>query len=324
MPRMTNAKSAPVLNSADEFERKLNWQLFVAEQEALLAYNPSVGADGYSVWNVGEPINEYMDGELIDLAGEYVYSYDSAACYRPMIELINYDGVDTALKPNCDDCDVLWDGDEPCFVCGGPRNEPWSVSFQEIIQASRRTAQAMRPVVRRAMERAVENERFEWRRVPEQVRGVRADYVLFDETSEEFYAAPNDLRLRWANSNERIDHVGWSNYPTPEQARLQEQTVSYLANALDIPPEIIASTPSGVPSFHEQVQAINRMSVEPYHSTVVDVEIVGIGPLPRPLAFVPTAQNPQNTRRRPRIAPDTNRSYPTSEPNWRRRRPKRA
>lgn len=148
MPKMTNAKSAPVLDSADAVLNNLNWVLFKQEQDARLWSDPD-SAD----WYPGDEIWDYPVRYLrpfADASG-YLDSFDGNAV-RPMAELhddlefhsqgishtfieengeireyINSSGSMSVMSPiyiRCEECETNWIGDDPCFVCGVER-EPF-------------------------------------------------------------------------------------------------------------------------------------------------------------------------------------------------------
>lgn len=105
-------QSANVLNEADRFERILNFQLFVMEQETkLYGYNPDTD------WSPGTPLypnprTHFRPGsEDEELEGYY------GNCPRPIIQLLDDGDYYQGMK--CQDCDVSWGRDETtCWMCG--------------------------------------------------------------------------------------------------------------------------------------------------------------------------------------------------------------
>lgn len=100
-------QSVEVLNDADAMMRRVNWQLFVAEQEALL-----YDLKSYVRWTPGMPLyNRFVPVIYV----------------RPIYEVLNDNMVrvlgrgDTNVISRCLECEVWWDGDEPCFICGEER-----------------------------------------------------------------------------------------------------------------------------------------------------------------------------------------------------------
>jgi len=97
--------SVDVLNEAYDFERKLNWVLFKAEQEALL-YRP------------GE---EWYPGDAMWSRPEY-FRDTNQQYIRCMIEEIDmgvFNNQDRVLfEARCEPCQVSWEGPGPCWVCG--------------------------------------------------------------------------------------------------------------------------------------------------------------------------------------------------------------
>lgn len=103
-------QSATVLNEADEFGRKLEWQLFSSEQDQqLFGYNESVE------WKPGDPILEYPRNyprQMFDI-------FDDGSHFSTM---------------RCKDCLVNWRGSGPCWVCGKEDERIFSKSllYQEL------------------------------------------------------------------------------------------------------------------------------------------------------------------------------------------------
>jgi hypothetical protein len=132
---MTNAKSAPVLDSADDFESKLSWILFKQEQDRRLFVDPPrPDANGNPTWSPGDNLYPFPRA-YIDFSGRsnqrvvYIGNYP-----RPMFELSDVNvfhapGMDLndSIVIRCEDCEVNWRGDDPCFVCG--RQVPDRVRF---------------------------------------------------------------------------------------------------------------------------------------------------------------------------------------------------
>lgn len=113
------ARTAPILDEADRFQRIMDWQLFTMEQENMLwGYNESVS------WEPGKPL--YQDPRSVsrmsslgcsccaaddeELEGYYGHHV------RPMYQLIN-DG-DRHWNMRCKDCDVTWRNGTECWMCG--------------------------------------------------------------------------------------------------------------------------------------------------------------------------------------------------------------
>ena len=139
MPNMTNAKSAPVLDSADAELDRLNWILFKQEQDARLWapktndqdwypgeglwYLPTAYSDddqASNMYNIGftgnavRPMFEEVDVNSFHALGMRVNFVDDR-------QYINHgrdmdEGSEIVLR--CTDCEVYWNGEDPCFVCG--------------------------------------------------------------------------------------------------------------------------------------------------------------------------------------------------------------
>lgn len=132
MPTMTNAKTAPVLDSADAELAKLDWVLFKQEQDARLFASKTDEDDD---WVPGDYLYDYptiarfseftrpspgIDSSYFDYDED---SYGTSGNHvRPMFQLFN-DG-ERYRYVRCSDCDVDWAGDYPCFVCGEERESP--------------------------------------------------------------------------------------------------------------------------------------------------------------------------------------------------------
>lgn len=112
-------QTANVLNDADRYQRILDWQLFVMEQEArLYGYNPD------TTWLPGEPL--YPDPRTIYRGcscdecdnDEMPHGYEGN-CVRPMFQILD-DGIEyELLTARCKDCEVSWRGKETvCWSCG--------------------------------------------------------------------------------------------------------------------------------------------------------------------------------------------------------------
>lgn len=146
MPRMTNAKSADTLNDADSFEDKLNWILFKQEQDARLWSSLDIDGSNYepddefgvhhaASWRPGDPMYDEPVGRrrLVPDAGGFTVEYEGNHV-RYMIEEIDinvfhaWDAVrgggmneGNAIVLRCGECETIWEGPEPCFVCGEVR-----------------------------------------------------------------------------------------------------------------------------------------------------------------------------------------------------------
>lgn len=109
------AKTAEVLNQADAFERRLNWTLFIMEQDQRLwGYHPKTD------WLPGDPIHK-------DPRHSYNYFFDIGGVWgnhvRPMIE--EFEDGDAPHTMRCQSCEVSWvEGDE-CWMCGELRPFVW-------------------------------------------------------------------------------------------------------------------------------------------------------------------------------------------------------
>lgn len=134
MPNMTNAKSAPVLDSADAELAKLDWILFKQEQDARL-FAPKAHEDD---WVPGDNMYAYprrvRDEDPFSESAVRV----QGNCVRFMIELFDVnvfhaEGMDEwdEIILRCGDCEVDWPGDEPCFVCGEER-EPYKARMPNL------------------------------------------------------------------------------------------------------------------------------------------------------------------------------------------------
>lgn len=134
-------KSADVLNEADRYERVLNHQIFVMEQENLLwGYREDISwlpgdflyphpEGNYSVCGGGDDCDplvsrRYDDVELRNCTQRRYYYWDrdpddnyEGNCVRRMVELFD-DGDRYPAILKCKSCEVSWVGPEPCFVCG--------------------------------------------------------------------------------------------------------------------------------------------------------------------------------------------------------------
>lgn len=97
-----------VLNKADSIQRRMDWMLFVQEQDMRLFGHE----DG---WGPGDPIHKRPGhGGWLVHGDQYV---------RDMIEDIDieaFNSLPEVYYPRnwCQPCEVLWESDEPCFVCG--------------------------------------------------------------------------------------------------------------------------------------------------------------------------------------------------------------
>lgn len=105
-------QSAAVLDEADDFEARLRWLLFKVDQAKVLypSEDPEVGPEQ---WRPGIPIYKrpsrlgYVVGQLT---------------IRPMIQDLPEGYFHTPeafwFKSRCHDCEVFWEGADPCWVCG--------------------------------------------------------------------------------------------------------------------------------------------------------------------------------------------------------------
>lgn len=127
------AKSADVLNEADDFEKRLAYQLFVAEQDARL-FGPTAEGE----WRPGDPLFKSSLEHITELQAQVDEGLIAVECclachlgsvedyewptnvdstyVRPMIEDFT---VDVYRQVRCVPCQVYWaDRSEPCWVCG--------------------------------------------------------------------------------------------------------------------------------------------------------------------------------------------------------------
>lgn len=132
MPKLTNANSADVLDSADAFEDKLNWMLFAQEQDARL-FAPRKHAKD---WVPGDPMYRHPMW-LPDGQGN---------CPRYMFQEFYLDeglSAEAHFRIRCVDCGVGWTGDGPCWECGkdcGPEFEKFrmpSLRFDAVTERNR-------------------------------------------------------------------------------------------------------------------------------------------------------------------------------------------
>lgn len=114
-------KSAEVLNSSDDFERKLSWILFKQEQEVILYQTTQK-----STWVPGIPLRN-RPVRILNFDAQYI---------RPMFEIMDtFHNQDRVYPPalRCKSCDVYWNPDvdksDGCWMCGGPGAgvaRPWT------------------------------------------------------------------------------------------------------------------------------------------------------------------------------------------------------
>jgi hypothetical protein len=155
MPKMTNTKSADVLNGSDSFEDRLNWVLFKQEQDARLW--SGLEMEGTKQWVPGDPMYSKpergrfpefefpSEGFMIDPDDYWINISDfdengvRGNYYRPLFEIfsdvyrevrdpdnLGYWKMELKRDYRCAECEVHWWGDEPCFVCGVERPGPGS------------------------------------------------------------------------------------------------------------------------------------------------------------------------------------------------------
>ncbi len=204
-------QSVAVLDDADRFEDILNWQLFKAEQAQVLW-----GEADVHPWRPGDAMFRRPDGGLFG-GEQYI---------RPLLELIEYDGLKSDYVPRCDDCEIWWAGDEPCWMCGETRN--WRAipfpdrshtiyGYNPFIQA-REAQQAelysvsmdvsfaddlwreMWARVNRSMRESADHVSLGFRRMGESVRGLRTSMMIMDEVvafDVETFRPVADEAFRW-------------------------------------------------------------------------------------------------------------------------------
>lgn len=127
-------QSAEVLNEADALERKLDYMLFVQEQNARLWSDPSDWVPGDPIAETEWGLNHYH--EMIGRIQHFVWreSGPLGNVMRPMFQLFEDDDtMESREEVRCEDCDV-WFGfpENTCFVCGrevDPLPDP--ASFQK-------------------------------------------------------------------------------------------------------------------------------------------------------------------------------------------------
>src|SRR4051812_665298 len=97
-------QSVNILNDADEFERRMNWQLFASEQESVLWGGAEEDENGGKTWRPGDSLWPMPRGHFY---GEQTV--------RRMIQEFD---TDNDRSSRCEKCDVWWIGPDPCFECG--------------------------------------------------------------------------------------------------------------------------------------------------------------------------------------------------------------
>lgn len=123
-------QSANVLNEADRFETQLRWILFKQEQEAV---HTALLLD--TGWAPGNPLHEYPNSYL---GGQYVrYMVD----LLPLDRFHDEDGI-KYFRARCDECEVSWEGYDPCFSCGVERAHPYAKIHFNAEYLDRRAARA--------------------------------------------------------------------------------------------------------------------------------------------------------------------------------------
>jgi hypothetical protein len=146
MPKMTNAKSVDVLDSADAFEAKLRWILFKQENEEGLAQHMPVwfkraewGLNdardvmyGFGVPRYGDEDFDEKVPERVLMAAPYRWQPGDPLYPRPLGQMLGqqvtrfmidlFGDGEEPIEPRCSDCEVTWVGRAPCWMCGKPKN----------------------------------------------------------------------------------------------------------------------------------------------------------------------------------------------------------
>ena len=96
-------KSAEVLNDADRQQRIMDWVLFRTEQDSRLWGD-------YTGWRPGDPIWDYPDYACGEQYVRHIFDIMEEGLFNSMHEVY--------FRARCNECQVWWAGDDPCFVCG--------------------------------------------------------------------------------------------------------------------------------------------------------------------------------------------------------------
>lgn len=129
----SNKTTAGVLDSADEFIRKMDWLMFVDEYN--LDPEPVEGSD----WVPGNPLYGKIDNSLAVMDREW-WLPSGSTYVRPMFESMSWYSFhnqhEVPFVKRCKNCEVDWKGDDPCWICGEERTAPLSFSHpssQEVL-----------------------------------------------------------------------------------------------------------------------------------------------------------------------------------------------
>lgn len=93
---MSRNTTIELLNETERLQLRMTWQLFLSENNAVV-YGDGTG------WQPGDP-----------LAGPW------GVTVNPIYD-VRDDG--NGLNAECVDCQVLWSGNDPCWICGKPKPE---------------------------------------------------------------------------------------------------------------------------------------------------------------------------------------------------------
>lgn len=278
---MYRTQSANVLNEADDFGRRLDYQLFLADQEAML-YGDPFG------WKPGDPLypdpRDYFrcDCGLPYCPGtpssEHPQYYGHHA--RPMFEL--FDEPKRIRSPRrCDDCEVGWHGSEDkCWVCGKtveltkrwgflPNSfelDVYDFDVEFYTPRSFMTLSAQRAIQADALASAMDS-------VGRAARGATPSFSLFEDATRRFSLFEDAMRRFSVDEPEirEIDCPEIPEYEPTDYAHLFEDEVPYVrypwkwikSNYADIVREIEAPTMTirevVIPDrFHPDATPINQ------------------------------------------------------------------
>lgn len=107
-------QSANVLNEADQFSQILDWELFTADQDALL------WGGNETEWKPGTPLVTHPHERIDDLGGHP----------RPIFELMSdvvfHNRDQIWFLTMCEKCQVSWEVGSSCWMCGDVTTKPLS------------------------------------------------------------------------------------------------------------------------------------------------------------------------------------------------------
>jgi hypothetical protein len=292
------ASSVAVLDEADRQQRIIDWMLFANEQDTrLFGYNEEIE------WVPGEPIHERPNPFFYDGRGNYV---------RPMVQTIHLDRFhnndSVHFKPRCHDCKVSWKGEEPCFVCGEDRPlvefslASWDIFREDIVvyadhdvELARHTMQTMQRFSFRATP-AFQN----FARALDETR--RSVETSFQRMFREFHAEM-DRQIFWGDGFHVINSTNGEIQPyNPGIPRNEQPFIRGERPSLRVVDWVTADLEGSVRGHHrlqlpanwrDGMQSVNNIHRHGMHISGVEPVIIGL---------------------------DRDRYFPTSEPDWSRRR----